>query len=117
MKIKIGSDVQLWNGSKGEITNFTLGNHKFELSVGGHSVDWYHVMDIKILNGVEFFDWNNVEFEIPEPETLMDKYSRLIIKANNLSLNQFLFIHENKYYIVFWQKGKWSNPTTTHLFE
>ena len=51
------------------------------------------------------------------PETLTDKYFRLIEFVNNNSLtDKFIFIHNKSYFLVSWYNGKWSDPEMVNLF-
>lgn len=54
--------------------------------------------------------------DVPETETLVEKYSRLIIKGNeDLSLGQFIFIHDGSHFFVEWYNGKWSDPKSIKI--
>lgn len=115
VKVKIGDEVELWNHSKGKISDIDPSTCKFELTpiFGDSGGEWFHLMDIKFLNGIGVGDTRDIEFE---EESLMEKYSRLIIEGNNdLSLGQFIFIHDGSYFFVEWYNGKWSDPKPIKL--
>ena len=42
--------------------------------------------------------------------TLTEKYFELLGKANELNIGQFIFEHENKFYLCVFEKFKWSDP-------
>lgn len=55
INIKIGDKVEMWNGTKGIIQELTP---NYLVKVVNC---WFHVMDIKFINGIEFDETN---FEI-----------------------------------------------------
>lgn len=111
VKVKIGDEVELWNQSKGKVTDMNPVTCKFELTPNGGFSGWFHIMDIRFLNGEYVDDAGELEFEKPEKETLTEKYSRLIIEGNeDLSLDQFIFTHDGSHFFVKWYNGKWSDP-------
>lgn len=51
--LKIGDEVELWNGTKGKIIYLDKENYEINISLFKSYSEWFHKMNIKLLNNKE----------------------------------------------------------------
>ena len=53
IKLKIGDSVELFNGTKGHISDVNHGTALIEISNKNSYPQWFHMVNVKLLNGVD----------------------------------------------------------------
>lgn len=53
--LNIGDEVELWNGTKGSIIALNLETYEVNISSPLSYPQWFHKMNIKMLNGKEVY--------------------------------------------------------------